>query len=57
MQTELLDRKRWKTRVELANAMFEHLKIFHNCQRRHSTLGMLTPIELENVHFTRQPVA
>ena len=23
MQTELLNRKRWKTRIELANAMFE----------------------------------
>jgi putative transposase len=24
MQTELLDRQRWKTRVELANAIFEY---------------------------------
>ncbi len=43
MQTELLNRKRWKTRIELANAMFECLEIFHNRQRRHSALGMLTP--------------
>lgn len=57
MQTELLNRKRWETRIELANAMFEYLEIFHNRQRRHSALGMLTPIEFENVHFTRQPVA
>jgi putative transposase len=47
MQVELLDRKRWKTRVELANAIFEYLEIFHNRQRRHSALGMLTPIEYE----------
>lgn len=57
MQTELLNRKRWKTRIDLANAMFEYLEIFHNRQRRHSALGMLTPIEFENVHFTHQPVA
>jgi transposase InsO family protein len=57
MQTELLTRKRWKTRIDLANAMFEYLEIFHNRQRRHSALGMLTPIEFENVHFARQPVA
>jgi hypothetical protein len=25
MQTELLNRKRWKTRVELANAIFDYL--------------------------------
>jgi transposase InsO family protein len=48
MQVELLDRRRWKTRVELANAIFEYLEIFHNRQRRHSRLGMLTPIQFEN---------
>ena len=50
MQTELLNRRRWRTRVELANAMFEYLEIFHNRQRRHSALGMLTPTEYELVH-------
>ena len=47
MQTELLNRRRWRTRVELANAIFEYLEIFHNRQRRHSAIGMLTPIEYE----------
>ena len=47
MQTELLDRQRWRTRIELANAIFEYLEIFHNRQRRHSALGWLTPIEFE----------
>ncbi len=47
MQVELLDRKRWSTRVELASAIFEYLEIFHNRQRRHSSLSMLTPVEFE----------
>jgi hypothetical protein len=47
MQTELLNRRRWRTRLELANAIFEYLEIFHNRQRRHSPLGMLTPVEFE----------
>ena len=47
MQVELLDRKRWNTRVELANAIFEYLEVFHNRQRRHSSLAMLTPVEFE----------
>jgi putative transposase len=47
MQVELLDRQRWSTRVELANAIFEYLEIFHNRQRRHSSLGMVTPVEFE----------
>jgi transposase InsO family protein len=50
MQVELLDRKRWNTRVDLANAIFEYLEIFHNRQRRHSALGMLTPVEFEAVY-------
>jgi hypothetical protein len=50
MQIELLDRHRWRTRIELANAIFEYLEIFHNRQRRHSSLGMLSPIEFETAN-------
>lgn len=52
LQVELLDRQRWQTRVELANALFEYLEIFHNRQRRHSALGMLSPVEFEARHDT-----
>jgi hypothetical protein len=45
MQIELLNRKKWNTRVELANAIFDYIEIFHNRQRRHSALGYLTPTE------------
>ena len=50
VQTELLNRRRWRTRIELANALFEYLEIFHNRRRRHNSLGMLTPIEYEKLH-------
>jgi putative transposase len=46
-QVELLDRHRRPTRVELANAIFEYLELFHNRTRRHSSLGMLTPLAFE----------
>jgi len=52
MQVELLHTRRWKTRVELATAIFDYLEIWHNRQRRHSSLGMMTPIEFE---VRRQP--
>jgi transposase InsO family protein len=52
LQVELLDRKRWRTRIELATAIFEYLEVFHNRQRRHSALGMLTPVEFEARHKT-----
>lgn len=47
MQIELRDCQKWKTRVELANAIFAYIEIFHNRQRRHSALNYRTPIEYE----------
>jgi putative transposase len=52
VQTELLNRRRWETRIELADALFEYLEMFHTRCRRHSSLGMLTPIEYETLHAT-----
>ena len=57
MQVELLNRQRCRTRIELANAIFEYLEIFHNRQRRHSRIGMHTPIEHERIHHNSQPAA
>jgi len=57
MQTELLNRQRWKTRIELANAILEYLEISHNRRRRHSALGVRSPIEYEMMQSSIQPVA
>ena len=56
MQIELLDRKRWKTRVELSNAIFEFIEVFYNRRRRHSQLGYISPIEFETT-MTHQRTA
>ena len=50
MQVELLNRQRWRTRVELANAIFEYIEGFHNRRRRHSAIGWATPLEFEAQH-------
>jgi putative transposase len=47
MQTELLDRQRWRTRIELANAIFEYTEGFDNRRRRHSALNRTSPVEFE----------
>jgi putative transposase len=47
MQIELLDRKRWRTRLELTNAIFDYIEVFYNRQRRHSSIDYLSPIEFE----------
>jgi putative transposase len=44
LQTELLDRARWTTRTQLAQAIFEFIEVFYNQQRRHSTIGMVAPV-------------
>jgi len=49
MQTELLNTKTWYTRAELASAIFSYIEVFHNRQRRHSSLGYMTPVEYENL--------
>jgi len=53
MQVELLNRQRWRTRVELANAIFEYIEGFHNRRRRHSALGYASPLEFETEHRNR----
>lgn len=50
MQVELLNRKRWKTRVDLANSIHAYIEIFHNTRCRHSSVNMLTPDEYERKH-------
>jgi putative transposase len=50
MQVELLNRRRWTTRIELANAIFEYIEGFHNRRRRHRALGWDSPLEFETRH-------
>jgi putative transposase len=56
MQIELLDRKKWRTRIELANAIFEYIEVFYNRQRRYSSLDYAKPHEYDLTH-TEQPVS
>lgn len=50
LQTELLDRRTWATRQELAQAIFEYVEAFYNPIRRHSSLEMLAPNDYEHRH-------
>jgi transposase InsO family protein len=47
MQVELLDRKKWRTRLELANAIFEYIEVYYNRSRRHSALQWDSPTAFE----------
>jgi transposase InsO family protein len=50
MQVELLNRRRWRTNLELAVAVADWIEHFYNLTRRHSALGYLTPNEYEDLH-------
>jgi transposase InsO family protein len=52
MQIELLNRKKWRTKMELSLAIAEYIEHFYNSDRRHNSLGHLTPNELEDLHST-----
>ncbi len=57
MQVELLNRHRWRTRIALANAIFEYLELFHNKKRRHSSLNMQTPEAFEAQYQSQRQAA
>jgi putative transposase len=48
LKKELVHRRSWPTRRELTGEVFEYIEAFYNRVRRHSTLGMLAPLEFEN---------
>jgi putative transposase len=50
MQTELLNTRRWNTRVELSAGIFDWIEAFYNRTRRHSSLGNIAPAVYEKLH-------
>jgi len=45
LKTELIFHQNYSSRIHAATAVFEHIEIFYNKKRRHSTLNYLTPEE------------
>ena len=50
LKIELAYQTQWRTRQQARSALFEYLELFYNRQRRHSTLGYLSPNEFEQRH-------
>jgi putative transposase len=50
LQLELLDTEEWSTRDELAKAIFEWIECWYNPNRRHSSIGMRSPVTFETLH-------
>jgi putative transposase len=47
LECELLDQHRFKTRDQARMAVFDFIEGWYNTQRRHSSLGMLSPAKFE----------
>jgi putative transposase len=52
IKKELVHRQPWPSRRDLSSAVFDYIEAFYNRQRRHSTLGYLSPEEYENTTIT-----
>jgi putative transposase len=52
LNNELVNRRTWPSRLELQSAVFEYVEAFYNRQRRHSTLGMLSPVAYEQLRLS-----
>ena len=57
LKKELVHRRSWPTRRELTSEVFDYIEAFYNRVRRHSTLGMLAPLEFENTTRRNEDLA
>jgi putative transposase len=47
LKTECIYTRRFATRAEAREAIFEYIEVFYNRRRRHSTIGYVSPVEFE----------
>src|SRR3954467_14294693 len=45
LKKELVDRRSWREKAELRSEIFNYIEAFYNRRRRHSTLGMRSPVD------------
>jgi transposase InsO family protein len=50
IKVELVNRCRYATAAEAKASLFEYVEVFWNRERRHSTLGYVSPAEFERSH-------
>ena len=47
LKKDLIHRRSWPTKTEARTAVFDYIEAFYNRRRRHSLLGMLSPVNFE----------
>lgn len=51
LKTECIYHEYYENREQAQQGIFEYVEVFYNNQRRHSTLGYLSPAEFERRYF------
>ena len=49
LKTERTARKVYRTRNQARADVFGYIEVFYNPQRRHSTIGYISPVEFERI--------
>ena len=57
LEKELLRRERFNTREQARLRIFWYIECFYNPRRRHSSLGMLSPIDYEQEQHQQEAIA
>ena len=55
LKKELIHRQSWISKKQATDAISEWIECFYNRERRHSSIGNLSPIDFEVL--TKQPAA
>ena len=49
MKEECIERKKYRTRAEARQDIFEYIEVFYNRQRKHSSLEYVSPFRYEQM--------
>jgi putative transposase len=53
LKKELVHRRSWPSKTELQTEIFDYIEVFYNRERRHSTLGQLSPAQYEQMMISQ----
>jgi transposase InsO family protein len=52
IKTEHIQFQDFRTRESVRPSLFDYIEVFYNRQRKHSTLGMKSPVQFEEQHYS-----